>query len=214
MPTWDAGGPLRAWLRKTFASFPNECAHVRIRTPEGEERYVDIPKDHRNKFVNLEEAILAQRAESVEILDGKKKVLRAKRLEPDGEGELVGSYAAKTNIADADSARERHATAAMLREYGHALNTAFDRGAQAAGVSQEHLVNLVEHMTQQFTIAITNLHNVSVNLAHQIQASGKDAPEEPSDHDKNTQLLGQVVQLAIAKMAGGGANNVKKDEES
>jgi len=87
--------------------------------------------------------------------------------------------------------------ALMLDRYGDRLNEAFDRGAAAASVSQENLVNMVESLMQHWTMAITNLHNVSINLANALQ--GQESPDAGS---MTPQLLAQVIGMAAAKAMG------------
>jgi uncharacterized phage infection (PIP) family protein YhgE len=179
---------LRSWLRRK-----PQPARVRIRTADGEERYIQLSDDARNRWRSAEEAILAGGATVVELLDGEGHILRAQQLVDDDE-QLIdgggGDVAASRAVA-----RDRRELADVLRAYGEALNTSFQRGAQAANTGQEHLVALVEVLTQHLATAIGNLHTVSANLASLLQQDRDEVPAKD-------RLLESVLGLAAAAKAG------------
>ncbi len=196
MPTWDPGSPLRSWLRKV-----PRPTKVRVHTEDGEERIIELPADTRQRWKIVEESVLASRAASVECLDDKGAVLRAQRLEVDeADGSPVDAYEKQRKADDRRDSRVRAEMAQFADAFGTQLNRAFDRGAAAANTGQENLVGLVEVLTQHLSLAITNLHNVSVNLANMVSESAGEG-----DGDSNGKLLAQVVGAAAMRAVGAGA---------
>jgi len=187
---------LRAWLRRQPQPFS-----LRIRTEDGEERSIKLG-DGRDKWKVAEQTIATSRAVAVEALDAEGKLLRGEQLreEPAAGADDGSDYDEKR------AARAMQAQAAMLDRYGARLNEAFERGAAAANTGQENLVGLVEVLTTHLTMAITNLHNVSVNLGN-IVSRGIGGGAEESQHDQNgqmlTQLLGQVALRAMTPAPSG-----------
>lgn len=199
MPTWDPGSPLRSWLRKT-----PRPTKVRVHTEDGEERIIELPADTRQRWKIVEESVLASRAASVECLDDKGAVLRAQRLELDDDtGSPADAYEKQRKADERRDSRVRTEMAQFAEAFGTQLNRAFDRGAAAANTGQENIVGLVEVLTQHLSLAITNLHNVSVNLANMVAegAAGEDGG------DTNTKLLGQVVAAGVARAMGAQAEH-------
>ena len=193
------GTPLRTWLRRKPTPH-----RIRIRLAEGDERYIDIPGDNRNRWQTVETCVLNSGAEVVECLDEIGALLRSQQLEDTeevkGEGErdhLRDELSKEVQGREAHIAKVQREQALMLDRYGDRLNEAFDRGAAAASVSQENLVNMVESLMQHWTMAITNLHNVSINLANALQ--GQESPDAGS---MTPQLLAQVIGMAAAKAMG------------
>jgi hypothetical protein len=187
---------LRTWLRQ--APQPDE---VRIRDEQDEVRVIALDENVRNRWKHAEQAVIGARAVVVECLDAKGKILRTLQLkdDEDGEGAAAGKGAAlvapdmqwKGIAAIVDRIAERH-------------NEAFDRGAAAASNSSDSLVGLVEVLTSHLSLAITNLHNVSVNLANAI--SGRDTSDEPQNGQSSQALQALIAQVAVKAMSTGGAD--------
>lgn len=188
---------LRLWLRRRPAP-----VRVRIRMPDGEERFVDMPKARRGRWQTIETAILTSGAEVVECLDGKGAIQRAMRIEEVEEqesrtSELQNELTRERRSRDATISAERRELALFAREYGQQLNEAFDRGRDAASASSDSLTHLVETLTQHLSMAIVNLHNVSVNLANIVQSQAQ--PDGEGGESGSTKMLQQVLQLAAMK---------------
>jgi hypothetical protein len=194
MPTWDPGSPLRSWLRKS-----PRPSRVRVHTADGEERIIELPADTRSRWKIVEESVIACGAERVECLDEKGAVIRAQRLELDDDtGSPADTYEKQRKSDERMMSRTRLEMAQFAEAYGTQLNRAFDRGAAAANTGQENLVGLVEVLTTHLSLAITNLHNVSVNLANMVTEGG-----EGEGADTNSKLLAQVVGAAAMRAVGG-----------
>jgi hypothetical protein len=177
---------LRSWLRRA-----PKPARLRIKTSDDEERIIELGAG-RTKWHACEETVRTSGAVSVQALDRDDKILRACRLsEEDLEADDDEDKAQKRD--ERAVGKERRELAGVLDAYGKRMNDSFLAGAEAAGRSQENLVALVEVLTQHLSLAITNLHNVSVNLANVVQQAA-------GDENPNAGLLGQVLALA----AGGG----------
>jgi hypothetical protein len=176
-------------------------ARILLRTGELE-RFIEIPGDAKNRWKTVEECVVNSGAEVVECLDEKGSLLRSHKLDESEQGGddrdvLREEMNAAAKEKDGHIARIQHEQALMLDRYGDRLNEAFDRGAAAASVSQENLVNMVESLMAHWTMAITNLHNVSINLANALQ--GQETTEAGS---MTPQLLAQVIGMAAAKAMG------------
>jgi hypothetical protein len=177
---------LSYWLRKRPKPF-----RLRIRV-DGEERIIEISAG-KARWEAVEETIRTAGATAVECLDEKGNILRAMRLGEE-EADAVDSLDARTQAEDKVLQKDRRETASMLDAYGRRMNDAFLMGAKASSVSQDALISLVGTLTEHLAMAITNLHNVSVNLANLVQES---ASGEPSD--KNGALLQSVMAMALAR---------------
>jgi len=184
---------LRNWLKRQ-----PEPDSLRIRTQDDEERPIKL-EPGRYRWRSAEEAILNARAVVVECLSSSGEVLRSRKLEYEGDVEITDEQATEKAIAKAVHAKSAE-MAHVLDRFGDRLNQAFDRGAAAANTGQENLVSLVEVLTSHLSLAITNLHNVSVNLANMVQQAA--GGEEP---DRNGQMLSQLMTAVAAKaLAPGG----------
>lgn len=183
---------LRSWLRRS-----PQPARLRIRVDD-EDRYVELSADARNRWVSAEEACEAMRAQVVECLDANGAVLRARRLVEQDEtpDDSAGDYDRDRARDEKLLSRERRDMAAIISMTATACNTAFDRGKEAASQSQEHLLALVVELTQHLSVAITNLHNVSISFAQQQQGAR-------DDDGGNAELLQKVLGLAAGKALGG-----------
>ena len=203
------GTPLRSWLRRKPTP-----ARIRLRLEDGEERYVDIPGSTRNRWQTVETACLMSGAEVVECLDAKGGILRAMPIEDteevkgDHERDRLASELERSEKGKANAlATDRREQALMLDRYGARLNEAFEHGAAAANTGQENLVSLVETLTSHLSMAITNLHAVSVNFANSIQ---QQATGEEGGTD-NTAMLAKVLGLAAMRAMGPGAATVPEN---
>lgn len=179
---------LRSWLRRS-----PQPARLRVRVDD-EERFINLTADSRNRWKAAEEAVLAMRANVVECIDGDGNVLRAQTLvnDDDEPSSELGEYDRKHE--EKLIAKDRREMGAILLYFGDQINKAHERGAAAASASSEALTTLVGELTNHLTIAITNLHNVSVNLAQVVQQQ----QQEPAGSG-NDQLLAQVLGLAAGK---------------
>lgn len=184
---------LRGWLRQ--APQPSE---IRIKDADDESRLIALDDNVRNRWKHAEAAVLGAQARVVECLDAKGKILRTVFLEDDDTAEEVGALARATDSAN--RSREVKEMALMLDRYGDRMNEAFDRGAAAAGTSQDHLVSLVEVLTGHLSMAITNLHNVSVNLANFV--AGKE-PGDDTSQPQSQLALQNILGLLAAQVARG-----------
>src|SRR5260370_10239159 len=178
---------LRSWLRRL-----HRPASLRIHTGDGEERIIDLG-DKRFRWNACEETVRAAGAVKVEALDKDGKIGRGTRIAEDdassgNDEEAQEKYSAKI------LAGERREMGAMFDRYGHGIKEAYLAGSTAASASQDKLVDLVEVLTQHLSLAITNLHNVSVNLANIVQEA---AQGEGGRGDSNGALLGAVLTQAL-----------------
>jgi len=189
---------------------------LRIRTEDGETKTIELTEKARNRWKTAEAAIHAARAVACECLNKAGSILRSRTLEPEDEDAGPGDkdpVEAVRRKYERQVSTERQELAAVLDRYGDRMNEAFDRGAAAAGTSQENLVSLVEVLTTHLAHAITNLHNVSVNLANVVQATatGEDAPALGG---QNGALLVNLLTQALAKGGGLGGNGTARKGES
>jgi hypothetical protein len=197
--------PIRTWCRKT-----PQPAKLRLITADDEVTDVRLTADARNRWKTAEETILnTPGVVSVQAIDADGNILRTlplAELVEDEDGAVGGVALADPDERDENRfakqrTKDAAAMALMLDRYGHRLNEAFERGADAAAVSQENLVRLVETLSVHLSNAITNLHKVAVMYANQVQG---DEPE-----DKNGALVAQVVGAAAAQMMTGASNGKK-----
>ena len=170
-------------------------ARLRVRLEGGEERFIEFGDQSRNRWATAEKSVLACGAESVEALDKKDVILRARKLTPETDDEDLDDDEKEDRRRARAASRERGEVSALLREVLAEQKASFVAGADAANTGQEHLVALVDTLSQHLMHAITNLHNVSVNLANMIQAQ-QDPNAPPSD---NNALLEKVMGLAAAR---------------
>ena len=169
---------------------------VRVRARKGdEEQDIALADQVRHRWRIAEEACTSWGAETVECLDAKGAITRSFTLI---DSEDAGRDRERSAMADTRGA-ELKGMASMLDRYGDRMNEAFSRGAEAAGTSQENLVALVEVLTAHLSHAITNLHNVSVNLANVI--SGKDV-DEGTMPQSQAALQGLLMNIAGRMVAG------------
>jgi len=186
---------LRSWLRR------NPQPHtLRVVLEDGEERTIRLSEDARNRWKAAEEAVQVLAATSVQCIAADGSILRVQQLrDEDDAGGAVGA-ADPTEKAVAKSTRDM---AGVLDRFGHQLNEAFERGAAAANMGQENLVDLIHLLTQQHSMAITNLHNVSVNLANLIVKMGGGEATAPAD-DNGPMMEKFLMAAATRAISGGG----------
>jgi hypothetical protein len=188
-------GSLRSWLRRQ-----PQPAEVRIELEDGEERTIKLSADLRNRWKGAESAILNSHAVSVHCVDSDGAIIRSESLrEDDEQGESVDAAERRQERKQAMSLQ---AVSGMLDRYGDRMNEAFERGAQAANVSQENLVQIVSVLTQHLGIAIANLHTVSMQFANHLQ---ENSGEEKGS--RSEELLGEVLGAAARRAMGGGDAN-------
>jgi hypothetical protein len=186
---------LRSWLRR--APQPHQ---LRIRTADDEERVIKLSDNTRHRWTAAAEAVTNARAVVVECIASDGSILRSQEIEYEGDtGEEVDDGEKSRKAIEKAVRGERIELAAVVSAIASQLNTAFDKGADAANTGQEKLVSLVEVLTTHLSLAITNLHNVSVNLANAI-AGGADAGEGQSQNGA------ALLQLIGTAMARGGAD--------
>jgi hypothetical protein len=185
---------LRNWLRRT----PKPDT-LRLRMPDGEERTVQLTGG-RTRWTVAEEAVRTSGASSVEAIDTKGHILRSARLEnedlDDEPDEPRGGGGADAKRDAQLLSRDRREIASICDAQGRRQNEAYAAGAAAASQSQDKLLEMVENLTQHFSLALTNLHTMSVNLSNVLQAAAN--PEEPSS-GRNDSLLALLASMVQAK---------------
>jgi hypothetical protein len=181
---------LRSWLRQQ-----PQPARLRIVTPDDEERDIELSPNARNRWKGAEETITSSRARVVHCIDSKGSILRSQTLDAEDGDDDTTPEDREERRTDKAITRERRELAAVLDRYGDRLNEAFDRGSAAASSNQESMMTLVEVLTTHLSLAITNLHNVSVNLANAMSGTAVE-PESKGQ--------AALMQLAAAVMARGG----------
>ena len=188
-PPNDTQKSLHAWL----STSKPKPARVRLYDDEGQESFIDITS--QTKWKTVCETVVSSGMTRIQCLDGKNTVLRGELLSVFGVGgdESVGedrreaaSFRGMANVVDA-----------IARNH----NEAFDRGAQAASAATDSLIEIVQTLTGNLNIAITNLHNMAANLANILQ--GKD-PED-GQMNPNNDLLVRVLGAAAARALNAGA---------
>lgn len=196
---------LRAWIRQE-----PQPHHLRIHTVDDEVKDIQFTENLRNRWKAAEEAIRALKAVTVECVNKDGDVLRAREIayydDEDTGGKTVSDRAdeARRNMNRA-VVEDRREMANMFDRYGDKLCEAFERGAAASASNQENMVSLVEVLTTHLGIAITNLHNVSVNLANvHAQREGVEDPGIGGNADLIKQLLGAAALKAVGSGTMGG----------
>lgn len=188
---------LKTWMRR--APKPKR---LRIKKPDGEWTFVEITGG-RFLWTEIERTIKSSEAVAVECLDASGNTLRAVKLSEE-DTQDGDEFETPASAADKSMSKALQAQSLMLDAYGRRLNEAFQRGSEAASMSQEKLVSLVENLTGHLTVAITNLHNLSTNYANMVASSSEG--ENP-----NAALLQGVLGLALG---GGQAQRVPSPDPS
>jgi hypothetical protein len=191
---------LSYWLRRRPKPF-----RLRIRVGD-EERIVEISAG-KARWDAIEETVRSSGATAVECLDEQNNIIRAMRIGGDDDAGDDEGPGAREKAEDKAHSRSMKELSGVLDRYGARMNESFLAGVKASSASQGALVELVSTLTEHLSLAITNLHNVSVNLSNIVQESalGADAPNGGG----NTALLGQVLTMALAKNAQQGQDPPK-----
>lgn len=180
---------LRKWLRKSGA------AKVVFRKGEGDEekeRTVSVdPTAGNQKWAKVENAAVKWGAEKLEALDKGGDMLDAFSMTDDDDGPRAGKDDGKTphdyrglaNVIDRIAARH---------------NEAFAAGAESASRTVESMVTIVDTLTGHLSLAITNLHNVSLNLANAV------AGQETQEQAAHNPMLERVLVAAATGMTNMG----------
>ena len=178
---------LRSWLRQQ-----PQPHKIRIRTGDDEDVDIELSPNARNRWKQAEESVIAAEAKTVHCLDKSGAILRSQQLAVDSEGASEPEDPTTKMVRS-----ERRELAAVLDRYGDRMNQAFDRGAAAASAAQENMIALVETLTAHLSLAITNLHNVSVNLANALSG-------EPTEPQSKGELALAALAAKILSASGGG----------
>jgi hypothetical protein len=175
---------------------------VRVRTEDDETKDVELSANARVRWRAAEETIRACRAVEVELLDKKGAVLRARKIDIEPlEGESTEDVDRRKE--ERAIAKERRDLAAILDAAGRRHNEAFDRGSEASAKSHDALIALVQTLTENLSLAITNLHNMSANYAILAQQAGAPAATG-EDGNPNTAMLAGLL-ANVARQMGMGA---------
>jgi len=206
--------PLLVNYIKPHAPTEREGAHsLRVDKADGTSELIKIAGSEKTRWKDAAEAAAKVRGGvTVFCLDKQGNTLRQYSLvEEDEEGEGSTSVETERKRGLAALAHDRVELAHVLAAFGAQLNEAFERGSASAGQSQDSLVSLVQMLTTHLTHAITNLHNVSVNLANVIQstATGEELPQ----NGQNQQMLQQLLLMAGMKGFGVASPPTKKGEK-
>lgn len=169
---------LRAWLRRRPA--PRKLRLI----SDDDDRIVDLGAG-RVRWAEVETTVTNAKPQIVECLDAEGAVLRSQRLEDENPD--------KASPEDKAVAKSQQANAAMLDAYGKRLVEAFNAGAEAAAVSQGNLVSIVETLTKQLTIAITNQLTLAANYANEVARSGGEPDGEGKGSEALMGLLGTML---------------------
>jgi hypothetical protein len=195
---------LRSWLRRN-----PQPAEIRVINEDDEEKVIKLSSDARNRWKGAEEAIYSARARSVQCLDADGAILRAMPITTDAEGNEVDDSEVLAKRYEKELKGERRELGLVLDRYGDRLNEAFERGAAAANVSQDNLVQLVQILTQNLSMAITNIHNLSLQYGQLLQQNDGDGGSSSRNDELIRTVLGGAVQRAMGGMGGGGGGNGK-----
>jgi hypothetical protein len=181
---------LRKWLRKSGA-----CKLV-FRKGDGDdekERTVTVDATAGNaKWAKVEKAALTWGAEKLEALDKSGDMIDAFSMNEDDEGKL------SKDDGKSGGAHDYRGLAQVIDRIAARHNEAFNAGAASAAQTVGALTEMVDTLTSHLSLAITNVHNLSINLAHAI--SGQDQPEPQS---QGNPMLERVLVAAATSMGAG-----------
>jgi hypothetical protein len=176
---------LRKWLRKLAP------AKVLMRKDEEERTVAVNHKSATQKWANVEKAILSWGAEKVEALNGSGEILDVFNLGEDEEEKVdLGKGGDK-------SGHDYRGLASIIDRIAARQNEAYAAGADSNSKTVEQMVTIVDTLTSHLSMAITNVHNLSVNLASVI--AGQEAPEQ---QNPNSPMLERVLGMAVAHASG------------
>lgn len=180
----------------TFLRRAPQPARLRVTTVNDEDLFIELSDNSRNRWKTAAESCMASQARIVFCLNKDDGVIRSREIETETQEAAKEDTAAK-NLQKA-LATDRRELALILDAHGRSLNTAFDRGKEAAAASHEALENLVNDLTVHFVNAITNLHNSSVNLANLMTSITTTTEGDDKKSGPNPMFLN-----LLAAMAGG-----------
>ncbi len=185
---------LRNWLRRT--PMPEL---LRLRMADGEERMVTLTGG-RTRWTVAEESVRTSGASLVEALDGKKQILRSHKLDEDElDPDKPTSAAVHDPKRDAMLlSRDRREIAEILDAQGKRQNEAYALGADAAGKSSDKLLELVDTLTTNLSLAINNLHAMSVNYANVVSANAQNGDAQQGQGEGALALLTTMLGAARA----------------
>jgi hypothetical protein len=179
----------------TFLRRSPQPHHIRVTTVNDEDLTIELSDASRNRWKTAAESVTSAQARVVFCLSKDDSVIRSMELEGEKEAEAREDSVAR-NLTKA-LATDRREIALILEAHGRQLNTAFDRGKEAAAASHEALENLVNDLTIHLVNAITNLHNASVNLANMMSATLPAGTEEKRGPNP------MMMQMLAAAFGGG-----------
>ena len=93
----------------------------------------------------------------------------------------------RKNDEAAAKASEYRGLASVIDRIAERHNEAFEKGSEANAATVASLVTMVDTLTAHLSMAITNVHNLAVNLANAI--SGQDQPETPQGNPMVEKML-------------------------
>jgi hypothetical protein len=194
MATSTSGSSLRSWLRRQ-----PQPHSVRIVTEDDEVRPIKLSSDARNRWKGAEEAILNSKAVVVECLDEEGAIIRSLNLGDSEEGGADSADAAERRV-EKNAAKHYKELGFLFDRYADRLNEAFERGAQAANVGQDNLVQIVATMSQQWSATMVSLHNLSVTMANQIMQQAQE--QGGGSEESMMRMFGALA----GKLGGGGGD--------
>lgn len=178
----------------------------------GEKEPLPLRKKGRGGWDEAEATLLSSNAVAVQCLRKNGTVIRSEKLEnltEDADSDADNREDRAIERHDRSLSNERREMAMILREQGVAIKEAYREGAEAASSAQGQLTELVSMLTSHLALAITNLHNVSVNLGNLIaEASGGEGDQHSANGDMIKSLLGTV----LARQLGGGGPAMTPNE--
>jgi len=181
------------WLRKKPTA-------VKVEYKLGDDwRPVAMPTGMRSKWKQVEANLRASGGSAARATDGT-GAERFFQLDAEEE-EYESNEQAKHAVAQSAAlSREHTQLAHVLDRYADRLNQAYEKGAAAANTGQENLLDVVQLLTNQWSVTMQSLHNVSMNLANVLIKMGGGEPAEQGD--PNGAMMQQVLGMAAAKMMG------------
>lgn len=165
---------------KKFLCLKPQPTKIRTKDPE---RIIEVGL-RKGAWQEVERTIQAINPGAIELLDAAGGVIRACDLNDDGDDD-------EKKDKDADPMASNKHLAAVLDSHGKRMIEAFEAGVHASSSQQNHLVQLVEHLTKHLSHALTNLHHLSAQVAT-LQSAGGSADDAVA------------AKLIEAAMGGGG----------
>lgn len=199
---------LRNWLRRT-----PKPELLRLRMADGEERMVTLTGG-RTRWTVAEESVRTSGASLVEALDAKKQILRSHVLENEDLDELDADKATGAAYDPKRDAallsRDRREIASILDAQGKRQNEAYSLGSEAAGKSSDKLLELVDTLTTNLSLAINNLHAMSVNYANVVSANAQNGDAQQGQGEGALGLLTSMLAARAGLPVAADPNGGKK----